>query len=112
VFVSSSPLLGLATRKDGLFLVPSETRGLKVLGRAHALAGGHEELPDEAQQLVLEDEGVRGLHLALLANAPVPSCDPARLGSLRAQAARRETAGFSRDDWALLLSDSEGLRAL
>jgi hypothetical protein len=31
---------------------------------------------------------------------------------LRAQAARRETAGFSREDWTLLLSDAESLRAL
>jgi len=38
--------------------------------------------------------------------------DPVRLGVLRAQAARRETAGFSREDWALLLSDAEGLKAL
>ena len=112
VFVSSSPLLGLATRKDGMFLVPSETRGLKVLRRAHALAGNQEELQDEAQQLVLDDVGVRDLHLALLAGAPAPFCDPARLGSLWARAARRETAAFSREDWNLLLSDSEGLKAL
>jgi membrane glycosyltransferase len=112
VFVSSSPLLGLATRKDGLFLVPSETRGLKVLRHAHALAGNQEEPLDEAQQLVLDDARVRDLHLALLAGAPVPFCDPARLRQLRAQAVRRETTGFSRDDWNLLLSDSEGLKAL
>jgi membrane glycosyltransferase len=112
VLFSSSPQLGLAARGDGLFLVPSETRGSKVLGRAHALASSHEELSGEAQHLVLEDAGVRGLHLALLAEAPAPAADPVRLGLLRAQAARRETAGFSRDDWALLLSDSEGLRAL
>jgi membrane glycosyltransferase len=112
VFISSSPLLGLATRKDGLFLVPSETRGLKVLRRAHALAGNQDEPWDEAQQLVLDDVRVRDLHLALLAGAPVPFCDPARLDRLRAQAVRRETTGFSRDDWNLLLSDSEGLKAL
>ena len=56
--------------------------------------------------------GVRDLHLALLAGTPPANSDPARLGVLRAQAARRETAGFSRDDWALLLSDAEGLKAL
>jgi membrane glycosyltransferase len=112
VVLSSSPLLGLAARRDHLFLVPSETRGLKVMDRAHVLAGRHETVPAEAQQLVLEDSGVRDLHLALLIGAPAPCGDPARLGVLRAQAARRETAGFSRDDWSLILSDSEGLRAL
>ncbi len=112
VVLSSSPLLGLMTRKDRLFLVPSESRGLKVLDRAHALAGSHEGLSGQAPQLVLEDARVRDLHLALLGGAPVPVCDPVRLGVLWAQAARRETAGFSRDDWTLLLSDSEGLRAL
>jgi membrane glycosyltransferase len=112
VVLSSSPLLGLAARRDHLFLVPSETRGLKVMDRAHALAGRHDAMPDEAQHLVLEDAGVRDLHLALLSSAPAFSGDPARLGVLRAQAARRETAGFSRDDWSLILSDSEGLRAL
>jgi membrane glycosyltransferase len=112
VVLSSSPLLGLVTRKDRLFLVPSETRGSKVLNRAHTLACSHEELSGETQQLVLEDTRVRDLHLALLADAPMPAGDPVRLGILREQAARRETAGFSRDDWTLLLSDSEGLRAL
>jgi membrane glycosyltransferase len=112
VLVSSSPLLGLMTRKDRLFLVPSETRGLKVLGRAHALARNHETLSGETQQLVLEDAKVRDLHLALLAGAPTLSGDSTRLGVLRAQAVRRETAGFSREDWTLLLSDSEGLKAL
>ncbi|HWX89191.1 MAG TPA: hypothetical protein VNY75_02720, partial [Rhizomicrobium sp.] len=112
VLISSSPLLGLMARKDRLFLVPSETRGLKVLDRAHALAGNHEELSGEAQQLVLKDARVRDLHLALLAGTPAPPCDPARLGVLRARAVRRETADFSRDDWNLLLSDSESLKAL
>jgi membrane glycosyltransferase len=110
VVLSSSPMLGLAARRDGLFLVPSESRGLKVLDRAHALAGKPQEAP--GPQLVVEDAAVRDLHLALLAGAPAPSGDPARLSVLRAQAARRETAGFSRDDWTLILSDSEGLRAL
>jgi len=62
--------------------------------------------------LVLEDARVRDLHLALLADAPAPAVDSARLGLLRERAARRETAGFSRDDWTLLLSDSEGLSSL
>jgi membrane glycosyltransferase len=112
VMLSSSPLLGQAARRDGLFLVPSETRGLKILGRAHALAGSHQDVPGEPQALVLEDAAVRDLHLALLAGAPPLPADPARLGVLRAQAARHETTGFSRDDWTLLLSDAESLKAL
>jgi hypothetical protein len=55
---------------------------------------------------------VRDLHLALLAGAPVPPVDPLRLWSLREHARRRDTAQFSREDWALLLSDSEGLKTL
>jgi membrane glycosyltransferase len=112
VVFSSSPLLGLTARADRLFLVPSETRGSKVLGRAHALADSHETLSGPAPELVLEDARVRDLHLALLAETPAPAGDPTRLNVLRERAARRETAGFSRDDWTLLLSDSEGLRAL
>jgi membrane glycosyltransferase len=104
--------LGLAARQDGLFLVPSETRGSKVLGRAHALANGHQVLSVQAERLVLEDSRVRDLHLALLADYPAPPGDIARLSVLRARAARHETAGFSRDDWTLILSDSEGLKAL
>jgi membrane glycosyltransferase len=111
VVMSSSPLMGRVTREEGIFVVPSETRGLKVLDRAHTLTEAHEKLLTDARQLVLEDRQVRDLHLALLAGTPPPE-DHARLGVLREQAARRETAGFSRDDWALLLSDSEGLRAL
>jgi membrane glycosyltransferase len=112
VLLSSSPLLGLAARKDGLFLISSETRGSSVLRRAHLLADGHQALPIQAEQLVLEDARVRDLHLALLADCPAPPADSTRLSILREQAARRETAGFSRDDWALLLSDSEGLKTL
>jgi membrane glycosyltransferase len=111
VVMSSSPLLGRVTREDGIFVVPSETRGLKVLDRAHILTEAHQKPLTDARQLVLEDRAVRDLHLALLSGTPQPE-DQGRLGVLRAQAARRETAGFSRDDWALLLSDSEGLRAL
>jgi len=111
VVFSSSPLMGLWARRDNVFVVPSETRGLAVLDRAHALAGAHQQLPRDARQLVLEDRAVRDLHLALLSGTPPPD-DQARLDVLRAQAARRDTAGFSREDWTLLLSDSEGLRAL
>ena len=112
VIISSSPMLGLVARREGLFLVPSETHGSKVLGRAHALAESHGEVPEASQNLVLEDAAVCDLHLTLLGGAPLAAGDPVRLGVLRAQAARRETAGFSREDWALLLSDAEGLKAL
>jgi len=111
VLVSSSPFLGEWLRKDGLFLVPSETRGSKVLGRAHALAKSHPALPVQAQ-LVLEDAKVRDLHLALLAETPLPTLDPLKLWSLRERVLRGETAAFSREDWALLLSDPEGLKTL
>jgi hypothetical protein len=103
------------SREEHLFLVPSETRGSKVLKRAHALATRHDAESGAAEpspELVLEDAQVRDLHLTLLAGAPVPPVDPLRLWSLREHARRRETAQFSREDWALLLSDSEGLRAL
>jgi membrane glycosyltransferase len=110
--LSSSPLLGQIAREDHLFLVPSESRGLRVLDRAHALAAGHEAFSERAQHLVLEDARVRELHLALLKDAPAPAVDPLLLWSLRERAKRRETASFSRDDWTLLLSDPESLRAL
>ncbi|HEY2008027.1 MAG TPA: glucans biosynthesis glucosyltransferase MdoH [Rhizomicrobium sp.] len=112
VVLSSSPLLGQVAREDHLFLVPSESRGLRVMDRAHALSEGHEPSPDHAQQLVLEDARVRELHLALLKDAPAPAVDPLLLWSLREKLARHETASFSREDWALLLSDGETLRAL
>jgi membrane glycosyltransferase len=115
VALSSSPRLGRLARDEHLFLVPSETRGSKVLKRAHALATSHEAAGQEAEpspELVLDDARVRDLHLTLLAGAPVPPVDPLRLWSLREHARRRDTAQFSREDWALLLSDSEGLRAL
>ena len=112
VAFSSSPLLGKVAREEHLFLVPSETRGSKVLSRAHALAVSHEAISDPAPEMVLDDARVRDLHLALLAGAPPPPADPLRLWSLREHARRRDTAQFSREDWALLLSDSEGLKAL
>jgi len=111
VLITSSPFLGEWMRKDGLFLVPSETRGSKVLGRAHALAESHEAVPVRAD-LVLEDARVRDLHLALLADTVLPPVDPLKLWSLRERVRRGDTAAFSRDDWSLLLSDPEGLKAL
>jgi len=111
VLFSSSPRLGEWMRKDRLFLVPSETRGSKVLGRAHALAKSHQAEPVRAE-LVLEDARVRDLHLALLADTVLPPVDPLKLWSLRERVRRGDTAAFSRDDWALFLSDPEGLKAL
>ena len=76
------------------------------------MAADHEEPAGQAQQLVLSDARVRELHLALLKDAPPPAIDPLLLWSLRERAMRRETANFSRDDWTLLLSDAESVRAL
>ncbi|HET7083895.1 MAG TPA: glucans biosynthesis glucosyltransferase MdoH [Rhizomicrobium sp.] len=112
--LSSSPLLGKLARGDGLFLTPSETRGSKVLSRAHTLTDSYQA--DACQpvraELVLEDAQVRDLHLALLADTPVPPADPLKLWSLRERARRGDTAQFSRDDWTVLLSDSESVKAL
>jgi membrane glycosyltransferase len=115
VLITSSPLLGRWTQSESLFLTPAETRGLKVLDRAHALAGSHEELSADARQLVLDDAQVRELHLSLLAGTPAPPSsddDRMRLWALREQAAREGTSRFSREDWSLLLSDAESLKAL
>jgi len=114
VIMSSSPLMGQVALADRLFLVPSETRGLPVQDRAHALvaASEAEARAGDVRHLVLEDARVRALHLALLAGTPAPPGDPVRLGELRDRATRRETAGFSREDWTLLLSDPESLKAL
>ena len=112
VAFSSSPLLGRFSRDERLFLVPSETRGSKVLARAHALASSHQAMVDPRPELVLDDARIRDLHLALLQGAPLPTADSLRLWSLREHARRHDTAAFSREDWALLLSDSEGLRTL
>ncbi|MBN9588851.1 MAG: glucans biosynthesis glucosyltransferase MdoH [Alphaproteobacteria bacterium] len=113
VIVTSSPMAGKLARQDRLFLVPSETRGLRVLDRAHALAHTHAAPAADVRALVLDDPQVRRLHLALLADTPPPPpADPARLAELRAQVARREIAGFTREDWRMVLSDVEGLAAL
>lgn len=111
VFFTSSPLLGRAARNEGFFLTPPETRGLKVLDRAHALASTHQGLTADARRLVFEDPAVRELHLSLLAGTPAPQ-DRMRLWALREQWARQDTSRFSREDWALLLSDPESIQAL
>ena len=111
--VSSSPLLGRLARKDGLFLVPSETRGSKVLGRAHALAASHDE---PVSRTAAAGAGrCRGARTASgAAGRDAAARRPIRCGCGACANGRgaRDTAGFSRDDWALLLSDSEGLKAL
>jgi len=112
VAISSSPMLGRLARQEGLFLTQSETWGSKVLARAHALASSHEAGVDPTPELVLNDPRIRDLHLSLLQGAPPPPADPLRLWSLREHARRHDTADFSREDWALLLSDSEGLKSL
>jgi membrane glycosyltransferase len=111
VVLSSSPLLGRIAREEHLFLVPSETRGSRVLRRAHELAAQHETLSADPR-LVVENPAVRALHLALLGSGPGPAGDPERISRLREKAQARDMAGFSRDDWALLLSDAEALKAL
>jgi membrane glycosyltransferase len=110
--VTSSPLIGREAFRDRLFLVPSETRGLPILERAHALAMAHPRPSADPCTLVLEDAAVRRLHLALLADTPPPPGDAVRLADLRAQAAQRRLSDFTREDWTLLLSDAEGLAAL
>jgi membrane glycosyltransferase len=112
VIATSSPLLGRLTRQDKLFLVPSETRGLPVQDRAHALVAQAVISDQDVRRLVLEDAQVRAMHLMLLAGNPAATLDAARLDMLRQRAARRETADFSREDWVLVLHDAEGLRAL
>jgi membrane glycosyltransferase len=112
VWLTSSLELGERLRRTGWFLVPSETQGLDVLERAHALTEGHPPQGD-ARHLVLEDGAVRGLHLALLADTPPPeSASREKLAGLLEAARRRDTGGFSREDWTALLSDAESLKAL
>lgn len=111
VVLSSSPLLGRLAREDRFFLVPSETLGSKVVTRAHALAATHEDLSADPQRLVLEDPAVRELHLALL-NGATLAADPLKVWSAWERVRRRGPEALSREDWSLLLSDAEGLRAL
>jgi membrane glycosyltransferase len=113
VQITSSLKLGEALRRGGWFLIPAETILLPILGRAHALAAAHQGEESDAPRLVLDDAGVRGLHLALLSDAPAaPLADPARQAWLLASARARDTGGFSREDWTALLSDAESLKAL
>jgi membrane glycosyltransferase len=109
---TSSLELGERVRRAGLFLVPSETGGVPVLSRAHALAARVRE-PQNATGLVVEDAAVRRLHLALLSDVSAAALpDRVRLALLVDAARRRDTAGFSREDWRALLSDPQSLKAL
>ena len=63
-------MLGNLAREEGLFLVPSETWGSKVLARAHALASSHDVGVNPTPEMVLDDPRIRDLHLALLEGAP------------------------------------------
>ena len=58
-----------------------------------------------------ENPAVRELHLALL-NGERPVADPLQVWSARERLRRRGPSGLSKEDWALLLSDSDGLKTL
>jgi membrane glycosyltransferase len=110
VRLTSSLRLGEAARRRGLFLTASESLKLPVLERAHRVLAAHQEDGRDFRRLVLEDEGVRRLHLAILSEAlPPPSLPPEKLAELAQAARRRDTAGFSRADWIALLSDPDSI---
>ena len=110
VRLTSSFRLGAAARR-GLFLVPSETVKLPVLERAHRLAAQERPMRD-FRRLVLDDDDVRSLHLAMLQESlPPPDLPPEKLAALADAARRNETAGFSRADWIALLSDPASIAA-
>jgi hypothetical protein len=83
-----------------------------VLERAHHLRAAWEEESRDFRRLVLEDEAVRTLHLAMLMESLPPLERPREQLQALAEAARRnETKGFSRADWIALLSDPETIAA-
>jgi membrane glycosyltransferase len=110
VRLSSSLRLGEMAARHGLFLTTSETLKLPVLERAHRLLAAHQEDGRDYRRLVLEDAGVRDLHLSmLLETQPPPVLPPEKLAALAAAAKRRDTAGFSKGDWIALLSDPQSI---
>jgi membrane glycosyltransferase len=112
VRLTSSFRLGEMARRRGLFLTGSETVKLPVLERAHRVLAAHQEDGRDFRRLVLEDESVRKVHLAMLREAlPPPSLPPDKLAALAEAARRRDTAGFSRTDWIALLSDPDSIAA-
>ncbi len=114
VQISSSLKLGIAMARDNLFLVPSETGVIPVLKRAHQLVEKREAAvrSGDYRQLVLEDPEIRALHLQLLEEIPPPAEAPhPQLPALIEAVRRRETAGFSRQDWLAVLSDPASVQA-
>ena len=110
--VTSSLRLGEAAARQKWFLVPSETLKLPVLERAHRLRAAGQEDSRDFRRLVLEDESVRRLHLAMLMEAlPAVECSREKLMALADAARRNETKGFSRADWIALLSDPDAIAA-
>jgi membrane glycosyltransferase len=108
VRVTSSFRLGAWAARRGLFLVPSETVKLPVLERAHELRADAGEDDRDFRQLVLEDDAVRRLHLAMLQESPaMPDYSRDKLEALADAARRKETKSFSRADWVALLSDPQ-----
>ena len=112
VRITSSFSLGERAARRGLFLVPSETVKLPVLERAHRLRMAQEEDGRDFRRLVLDDEAVRRLHLAMLQEA-LPTLDMPRkkLQALADAARRKDTGGFPRADWIALLSDPAGIES-
>ncbi|HEY4274013.1 MAG TPA: glucans biosynthesis glucosyltransferase MdoH [Rhizomicrobium sp.] len=114
VQISSSLKLGIAMARDNLFMVPSETGVIPVLKRAHQLVEKREAAArsGDYRQLVLDDPEIRALHLKLLEEIPPPAEAPhPQLPALIDAARRRETAGFSRQDWLAVLSDPASIQA-
>jgi membrane glycosyltransferase len=110
--ITSSLRLGELAAKRKLFLIPSETVKLPVLERAHRLRAAHQEDTRDFRRLVLEDETVRNLHLAMLMESlPPVECPREKLQALAEAARRNETKGFSRADWIALLSDPASIAA-
>jgi membrane glycosyltransferase len=113
VLLTSSLKLGEALRARGWFLIPSEVCMLPILARTHQLVAAQAAREIDVHRLVLENDTVRGLHLALLSDTPAaPAVDRGHLAALLASVRRRDTAGFTTQDWTALLSDAESLKTL
>ena len=112
VRITSSFSLGERAARRGLFLVPSETVKLPVLERAHRLRTAQGEDNRDFRRLVLDDENVRRLHLAMLQES-LPALDMPweKLQALAEAARRKDTGAFSRADWIALLSDPDSIAA-
>jgi membrane glycosyltransferase len=112
-YFTSSPRVGRFFRRIRLFLVPSETQGLAILNRTHALVKETGGMDENFHRRVLDDTQIRDLHLSLLKQmVPQPARDPQRLDRLMAAIRKRDTAALSNRDWMVLLSDADSLRAL